>query len=167
VILLQWKGAHSARQSLSLVRQVMLNPLVLSTALGIAWTLSGLPLPHVFDAYLTIFGDAVTACALFALGLSLSLSGVRASLRPSLAIAVVKLAILPAIVWGLCWLLNLGDFYTVSAVVCAAVPTAKTAYILSKESHCEEELVASTVSLTTVISTVTLVFWLYLLPRLA
>lgn len=167
VILLQWKGTQSGVRSWSLVRQVVLNPLVLSTALGIAWAIGGLPIPPPVDAFLKIFGDALTACALFALGLGLSLNGIRAHLRPSLSIAVVKLAILPALVWGFSWLLNLGDFYTVSAVVCAAVPTAKTAYILSKESNCEEELVASTISLTTVLSTVTLMFWLYVLPRMA
>jgi malonate transporter and related proteins len=167
VILLQWRGAQSGVRLWPLVRQVVLNPLVLSTALGIAWAMSGLPMPQPVDAFLKIFADALTACALFALGLDLSLSGIRANFRPSLSIAAVKLAIMPALVWGLARLLGLGDFYTVSAVVCAAVPTAKTAYILSKENNCEEALVASTISLTTVLSTITLVFWLYMLPRMA
>jgi malonate transporter and related proteins len=146
-----------------LVRQVVLNPLVLSTILGIAWSMSGFPVPRPVDAFLKIFGDALTGCALFALGLGLSLGDIKTNLRPSLAIAVVKLGVMPALVWGLSRLLGLGDFYTTAAVVCAGVPTAKTAYILSKESHCEEALVASTVSLTTVLSTITLVFWLYVL----
>ena len=167
VILLQWDRGRSGGRSWPLVRQVALNPLVLSTALGIAWAMTGLALPRPLDAFLKIFGDALTACALFALGLGLSLGGIRAHLRPSLSIAVVKLAVLPALVWGLSWLLGLSEFYIVSAVVCAAVPTAKTAYILSKENNCEEELVASTISLTTVLSTVSLIFWLYVLPRMA
>jgi malonate transporter and related proteins len=163
MLLLEWRGSQPRRGALALIRQVVLNPLVLSTLLGIAWTLSGIPLPRPIDAFLKIFGDALTGCALFALGLGLSLGDIRANLRPSLAIAVVKLGLMPALVWGLSRLLGLGDFYTTAAVVCAGVPTAKTAYILSKESHCEEALVASTVSLTTVLSTITLVFWLYVL----
>jgi malonate transporter len=47
------------------------------------------------------------------------------------------------------------------------VPTAKTAYILAGEYHCEEMMVASTVSLTTLASVISLVVWLYALSGLA
>jgi predicted permease len=48
-------------------------------------------------------------------------------------------------------------------VVCAAVPTAKTAYVLAGEYHVEEAMVASTISMTTLLSVVTLFGWLYAL----
>jgi malonate transporter and related proteins len=51
-----------------------------------------------------------------------------------------------------------------AAVICAAVPTAKTAYILAGEYRCEEMLVASTVSPTTLASIISLVVWLYGYP---
>jgi len=47
--------------------------------------------------------------------------------------------------------------------VCAAVPTAKTVYILSGEYHCEEATVAATISLTTLCSIGTLIAWIYVL----
>jgi len=47
------------------------------------------------------------------------------------------------------------------------VPTAKTVYILAGEYHCEEMMVASTVSLTTLTSVISLVVWLYALSGLA
>jgi hypothetical protein len=53
------------------------------------------------------------------------------------------------------------------AVICAAVPTAKTVYILAGEYHCEEMMVASTVSMTTLASVVSVVVWLYGLSGLA
>jgi len=55
----------------------------------------------------------------------------------------------------------------VAAVISATVPTAKTGYIPAGEYRCEEMLVASTVSLTTLASVVSLVVWLYGLSRLA
>jgi malonate transporter and related proteins len=48
-------------------------------------------------------------------------------------------------------------------VVCAAVPTAKTVYILAGEYKVEEPLVAATVSITTLLSVPTLLIWLTLL----
>jgi len=63
--------------------------------------------------------------------------------------------------------LGLDPVYTIAAVICAAVPTAKTAYILGGEYHCEEMMVASTVSMTTLASIISLVVWLYGLSGLA
>jgi malonate transporter and related proteins len=163
-ILLEWQRQGASR-SWQLARKVVLNPLVLSSILGVAWAVTGAPVPKPIDNLLKIFGDALAASALFAIGLGLSFDGVRSNFRPSMMLAIIKLAVMPALVWGLALLLGLDHRFTISAVVCAAVPTAKTAYILSKESHCEEPLVASTISLTTLLSTVSLVFWLAVLPE--
>ena len=62
--------------------------------------------------------------------------------------------------------MGLGPLYTITAVVCAAVPTAKTVYILAGEYKVEEALVAATVSITTLLSVVTLLGWLYALSAL-
>jgi malonate transporter len=63
--------------------------------------------------------------------------------------------------------LGLDPLYIIAAVICAAVPTAKTVYILAGEYRCEEMMVASTVSLTTLASIISLVVWLYALSGLA
>jgi malonate transporter len=52
-------------------------------------------------------------------------------------------------------------------VVCAAVPTAKTVLILAGEYKVEEDLVTATVSITTLLSVVTLLGWLYALSGLS
>jgi predicted permease len=70
-------------------------------------------------------------------------------------------------VYGLSILLGLDPLYIIAAVICAAVPTAKTVYILAGEYHCEEMMVASTVSLTTLVSVFSLVVWLYGLSGVA
>ena len=109
---------------------------------------------------LGIFADARTPCALFAIGLGLSIDGLRANIRRASLLSVVKLVIMPLIVYGLSVSLKLDSLYTVAAVVCAAVPTAKTAYILAGEYRCEEIMVAFTVSMTTLASVISLVSWL-------
>jgi predicted permease len=133
-------GGPSVR-SIALVKQILLNPMVLSTLIGLAWAISGLPIPTPVAAYLNIIAAALTPCALFAIGLGLSVEGVRANLTASLALAAVKLLIMPLIVYGLCVALGLNPLYTVAAVVCAAVPTAKTVYVLAHEYKVEEPLV--------------------------
>ena len=156
-------SAHSA----GLVRQILLNPMVLSTLIGLAWAISGLPIPVPVAAYLNMIAAALTPCALFAIGLGLSLEGLRSNLTASFALAAVKLVIMPLLVYGLCLILGLNPLYTVAAIVCAAVPTAKTVYVLAHEHKVEEPLVAATVSITTMLSVATLLVALYLLSGLA
>jgi predicted permease len=164
VILLE-SGEHRAqgRPAFMLVKQILLNPMVLSTLIGLAWAVLGLPIPAPVAAYLNIFAAALTPCALFAIGLGLSVDGMRSNLKASLGLAVVKLLIMPSIVYGLCAVSGLDPLYTIAAVVCGAVPTAKTVYILAGEYKVEQPLVAATVSITTLLSVPTLLAWLYAL----
>jgi predicted permease len=157
----------SSGRSAVLVKQIALNPMVLSTLLGLAWAIAGWPVPAPIVAYLNIFAAALTPCALFAIGLGLSVEAVRSKLAASLALTAVKLVIMPLVVYGLCVVSGLNPLYTIAAVVCAAVPTAKTVFILAGEYKVEEDLVTATVSITTLLSVVTLLAWLYALSSLS
>jgi malonate transporter and related proteins len=169
VILLESAGRSEpgkAGSPLGLAKQIVLNPMVLSTLIGLAWTIMGLPMPAPLAAYMNIFAAALTPCALFAIGLGLSLEGIASNITMSIVLAVVKLVIMPLIVYGLCVASGLNPLYTIAAVICAAVPTAKTAYILAGAYKVEESLVAATVSITTLLSVATLLGWLYALSGL-
>jgi malonate transporter and related proteins len=148
-----------------LARHVVLNPMVLSTLVGVAWAAAGVPMPGAVNAYLQILADALTACALFAIGLGISMQGLKANIARVAALAAVKLGAMPLIVFALSIALKLEPLYLIAAVVCAAVPTAKTVYILSGKYRCEEATVAATISLTTLLSVGTLVAWIYLLTK--
>jgi malonate transporter len=170
VILLESEKRDAQRGeagSIVLMKQIVLNPMVLSTLIGLAWAITGLPIAAPIAAYMNILAAALTPCALFAIGLGLSVEGMRSKLVPSLMLAAVKLVIMPLIVYGLCVASGLNPLYTIAAVVCAAVPTAKTVYILAGEYKVEEPLVAATISITTLLSVPTLLGWLYALSGLA
>ena len=149
------------------VRHIVLNPMVISTLIGMLLSALGLRMPAPVTTYLNILADALTPCALFAIGLGLSIDGLRATIGRSSLLMVIKLVLMPLIVYGLSVALRLDPLYTIAAVICAAVPTAKTAYILAGEYRCEETMVASTVSLTTLASVISLVVWLYALSGLS
>ncbi|HEX3860898.1 MAG TPA: AEC family transporter [Stellaceae bacterium] len=165
ILLLEIDGqGRAARTSpLQVARLVIVNPVMLSTLLGLAWSATRLPLPAPFVAYARIFADALTPCALFAIGLGLSRDDLRGIFGTSALLATIKLVLMPLAVFGLCRLCGLGPFPTIAAVVCAAVPTAKTAYMLAGQYHVEEAVVASTISMTTLFSVITLIAWLYAL----
>jgi malonate transporter len=164
VILLELgqRDAHaSSKATMATVKRVVFNPMVLSTLIGILWSVLGLRMPGPVTAYFGILADALTPCALFAIGLGLSIEGLRANIGRASLLSAVKLVIMPVIVYGLSVSLGLDPLYTIAAVICAAVPTAKTAYILAGEYRCEEMMVASTVSMTTLASVISLMIWIY------
>ncbi len=148
---------------IGLARQVLINPVMLSTLVGLGWSLAGLPLPPPLAAVTGLLGGALTPCALFAVGLGLSIADMRAGLGETAVLTAIKLTVTPLVVYGLCLLFRLNAFETVAAVVCAAVPTAKTAYVLAGAYRVESSVAASTISLTTVLSVPTLLLWLYAL----
>jgi len=161
------RDANGARTTpMVTVKHVVLNPMVISTLIGMLLSVLDLRMPGPVTAYLAILADALTPCALFAIGLGLSIDGLRANIERASLLSVVKLVIMPVIVYGLSVFLGLDPLYTIAAVICAAVPTAKTAYILAGEYHCEEMMVASTVSMTTLASVISLMIWLYALSGL-
>lgn len=170
VILLELdqRDARGSRMSpMATIKHVLLNPLVVSTLIGMLWSALGLRMPVPLVTYLGIFADALTPCALFAIGLGLSIDGLRANISRSSLLSAVKLVIMPLIVYGLSVALRLDPLYTIAAVICAAVPTAKTVYILAGEYRCEEVMVASTISMTTLLCIISLVVWMYALSGLA
>ena len=170
VILLELgqRDAHDSRTAtIVTVKHLVLNPMVISTLIGMLLSILGLRMPGPVTVYFGILAGALTPCALFAIGLGLSIDGLRANIVQASLLSAVKLVIMPLIVYGLSMLLGLDPLYTIAAVICAAVPTAKTVYILAGEYHCKEMMVASTVSMTTLASIVSLVVWLYGLSGLA
>jgi predicted permease len=170
VILLELgqRDTHGSRTATMVtVKHVVLNPLVISTLIGMLCSVLDLRMPGPVTAYFGIFAAALTPCALFAIGLGLSIDGLRANIGRASLLSAVKLVIMPLIVYGLSVSLGLAPLYTIAAVICAAVPTAKTVYILAGEYRCEEMMVASTISMTALVSVISLVVWLYGLSGLA
>ena len=104
VILLEvgQRDARGARTAPTVtVKHVVLNPMVISTLVGMLLSTLGLRMPGPVSAYLGILADALTPCALFAIGLGLSIDGLRANLRQASLLSIVKLVIMPLIVYGL------------------------------------------------------------------
>jgi malonate transporter and related proteins len=145
----------------ALVRQIGTNPVILATLLGLLWSIIGLTLPAPVATYLGILGEALTPCALFAIGLDLSISELRGHLSRYAMLTVLKLVVMPMLVYGLCIVVGLDRTFTIAAVICAAVPTAKSAYVLAVEYDVEKTMAGGVVSMTTLFSVVTLLGWLY------
>lgn len=146
----------------ALLRRIATNPVILATVCGVVWSIVGVTLPGPLVSLLTILGEALTPCALFSIGLELTLSELRQRLKLYALLTALKLAIVPLVVYALCLAAQLDRTATIAAVVCAAVPTAKSAYVLAVEYDVEKAVVSGVISMTTLFSVVTLLAWLHI-----
>lgn len=157
-----WALAHHGQGRM--LREIIANPLILSTFAGLVWAALGLPLPDMADTTLDFLGMAALPMGLIAVGAGLRLVITGQQIGAVAWLTVVKLIGLPAIAWwvGGGWFGLQGE-YLAAAVVMAALPTASSAYILTVRMGGDGPLVASIVATNMLGAIVTLPLWLTLL----
>jgi predicted permease len=145
------------------LKEILLNPLIISTAGGIAFSLLGLELPTMIDTTLGLLSQASLPMGLIAVGAGLRLQGLH-SHRGTLWYGVaVKLLVLPAIAWGLALLFGLSGVYLHIAVLMAALPVSTVAYVMAKRMGGDGDTIAAQVMLSTLLAALTLPLWLLLM----
>ncbi|MGG5811975.1 AEC family transporter [Falsiroseomonas sp. CW058] len=144
------------RVLLSTLRGIGRNPVVLSVIAAFVFTAFGLPVPGVVRRTLDLLGSAAPPLALFCLGGSLAGIAAAAAWRETLAIAAVKLLVLPALVFLLSLAFGLTPIEQAVAVTMAALPTGANAFILARRYATGADRSGSAVVLTTSISVLTL-----------
>lgn len=139
------------------------NPLILGCLVGIGLNISGIGLPGWSEDSISLVGRAALPLGLVAVGVALRPAALLRFDRGVLATNSVKLALLPALVLALAWLLGLDNVTRDVALLFAALPTATSAYILSRQLGGDAELMAAIITGQTLIAMLTLPFWLQLI----
>lgn len=143
----------------SIWREIVRNPLIWATAIGLLLNLAGVMPPKPVQAFLGRLAEASIALGLLAVGAALKLQGQSARRLPSLYLLLLKLAVLPLIAAGVGRLLGLEGIYYAVAVLFAALPTASSAYILAMRMGGDGASVAWLISASTLLSMATLPLW--------
>ena len=146
---LSWSGYVQAAKA------VLRNPVVASILIGTAWGLAALPLPDVIDQTLGLISEAAVPLSLIALGMGLAQYGIREGWRVSVTITALKLAVQPAVVWLLAWLLGLPALETQAVVMLASLPVGANVYLMSRQFDTLGGPVAASLVLSTALAAVT------------
>ena len=145
----------------SIVRHALLavlrNPLFVAPALGIAWSLIGLPLPGPVDTFCRILGSAAGPAALFSIGLFLVGKPFGENVKPVTALSVFKLLLHPLITAFLCFrVFDVDPLWAKIAVLMAALPAGANCFVLARHYGIAVERTSAAILATTVASVVTL-----------
>jgi hypothetical protein len=124
------------------LRQLAVNPLIVSCVAGIALHAAGLPLPPGVEPTLRALGAASLPLGLLCVGAALDFSAARRWLLPVVASSLAKFALLPLVAALIARALGLrGDALT-TALVFMSLPTASSAYILARQLGGDAPLMA-------------------------
>jgi len=148
--------------TLSLVRRVLLNPVIISAMAGMAFSLTGLDLPVILDRSLKILSGMALPLALLVIGNSISFAQLQQQLQLTALIGVLKLVLLPAIGLVLFHIVDLQRIEFLPALILLASPTATISYVMASEMAGDAEMATAAISVTTLVSAVTFILWLSL-----
>tara|TARA_R110001599_G_scaffold353676_1_gene595155 strand:- start:195756 stop:196646 length:891 start_codon:yes stop_codon:yes gene_type:complete len=146
-----------------LMLEMIKNPLLMATLAGISFNLLGLHMPDAASAFLSRLGNASIALGLMMVGAGLQIRSLHASKGIATYFLTIKLLVVPAIAYGLGVWVGLPPLQLQLVVMFAALPTASSAYVLAVRMGGNGGFVAFLISASTVLSMLTLSFWLAVL----
>lgn len=156
--------AHEATSSGAIATQFLKvflgNPLIVGILAGIFWRLTGWPIPGAARPIVDALAGVAGPVALFAVGLGLVQFGIKGAVAPALALAPIKLLLMPAVVLGLALLFDLPPLIAKIAVVGAAMPTGVNPYLIASRFGTGQALASNTMTLTTAAGALTVALWL-------
>ena len=152
------------RQNSGVVIEVLKNPLILATVAGLAFNMLGLELPEFALSTLQRLGACAIALGLMCVGASLSWQGMGAQAMLISWMLVIRLMALPAIAIAIALIMPLTLLEKQMLLLFSSLPTASASYILAVRMGGDGRSVAVAMSLTTMLSALTIPFWLYVSP---
>lgn len=142
------------------------NPPLLGTLFGILVSLSGIRTPMFARSTLSMLSQITTPIALICLGAGMTFEGFSNRFKYALYSSFFKTIIMPAIIGVLAYIWGFYGIDMVIFVIMSGVPTSITSYVMIVELGGDEYVASTNIVLTTVMSGVTMTFWIFILMTL-
>jgi predicted permease len=140
----------------SLLRDLSRNPLILSIFAGVAWAALGLGFYEPAAKVLDLLASSGVPCALVALGATLVRFRIQGQLPTLIMIVVLKLAVMPAIAWGLAYyVFRLPPLQAAVVVLLCAMPAGANSFLFATHYNRVVNSASGAVALGTALALVT------------
>ena len=139
------------------------NPLIIGCLVGVGIQAAGIKLPVAIDGILALGGKAAFPVGLMAVGAAYRAGNLITHWRPLMASSAVQFLCKPLIAWWLATALGLSGIPLSVAVLLFSVPTAPSAYILSRQMGGDQDSMAAIITVQTCLSFFTLPLTIWLL----
>lgn len=154
------KGNGAVKKAL---RNIVTNPMVIGILSGVPFSIFKIHLPSILLDGMTMIGDTASPLALLAVGGSFSAAEALKRWKLAAVASFVKLMALPAVLLALAAALGFRNSEMVAILIMAGSPTTVACYVMARNMHADTVLTSNTIVLSTLFSSVTITFWLFIL----
>ncbi len=137
-----------------IVKQIIINPLILASLFGILWSFLQLPMPAILDRTLNIATGMTLPLALLSIGGSFSLERFKGDIWKAALATTMKLFLLPLMTAAFLLLLDVSGLDFAIGILMAASPTAISTYIMACHMGGDGELAGTIVMMATAFSAI-------------
>lgn len=141
------------------------NPLISSCILGITFNVLNIPIWSGFVNLLNAFSSSSLMLGLLCVGTAIQFSTLKVYLKKSLLISLLRLLLIPLIAFICLQFFELSHAAVIAIMIFFSIPTASSAYILTKLLNGDHQLMAASISMQTLLSVFTLALILALLQH--
>lgn len=142
------------------------NPIIIGILLGLAASLIRIDIPVIPERALNYIAQTATPMALLAVGAGFDTKQALARIKPAIAASFIKLIGLPAAFLPIAYYIKFAPSEMVAILIMLASPTTVSCYVMAKNMHNDDILTSNIIVLTTLFSSITLTFWIYILRTL-
>jgi predicted permease len=156
VLMLGWFGNAAGQGLRGMLTACFKNPLILGSFVGLALNVTGIGMPPLLGPMAQILAEAALPLGLLAVGAALNFEAIKQTGAIVVATSAIKLVMLPLLTWGLLKLFGVNGVEGAVAILFNALPTATSSYILASQYGGDAKLMASIISVETLLSMLTL-----------
>lgn len=146
---------------------VLTNPIILGILAGMPFALLRITLPTLVTKTVSMVGGTASPVALLVVGAGFSSGEALKKWKGAAVASFIKLFLLPALYLPAAALLGFRDSEMVAILIMVGSPTTVASYIMAKSMHADSVLSSNIVVLTTLLSSISLTMWLFLLRSFA
>ena len=156
-------GSKTKIQYRLILKSIFKNPLIRGILIGFPFCILDIKLPPILDKSLTSIGTMAVPLMLISIGADFKMSDLTAKFKLSAIASAIKLVILPLAVLPIAIYMGFRDSALIAILVMLGAPSAVSGYIMSKAMDNDYVLMSNIVVMTTLLSSVTFTFWIFIL----
>lgn len=149
-----------------MLKGIITNPIIIGIILGIPFAVFKVKFPVIIDRSLSYISSLATPLALIAIGGGFEYKAALTKLRPAMIASFIKLIALPAAFLPIAMKMNFAPSEMAAVLIMLASPSTVSCYIMAKNMGADEVLTSDVIVLTTILSSVTLTMWIFILKSL-
>lgn len=143
------------------------NPIIIGILAGCIFAFFRIPIPYIPLKAISNIAATASPIALLVVGATFEGRKALAKIKPSLMATLIKLVIIPAIFFPFAILFGFRNSELVAILVMLGSPTTVSCYIMAKNMNNDAVLTSSIVVLATLLSSISLTAWIFILRSLA